>query len=75
MSTENVKVAIKAKPFFRKTKIILEKIEKLKFGGVLLKMAWPEWQEKYYYFIGGNDVLVLFIYGIFIFFICWPRGE
>ena len=75
MSTENFGEAKKAKPFLRKTKFILEKIEKLKFWGVLLKMAWPVWQEKNYYFYWLEWLLVLLLFMVYIFSICWPRGE
>ena len=76
MSTENFGEAKKAKPFLRKTKFILEKIEKLKFWGVLLKMAWPAWQEKNYYFYWLEwRIGITIIYGIYIFSICWPKGE
>ena len=37
-------------------------------------MAWPEWQEKYYYFIGGNDVLVLLLFMVLFIFLFVGQG-
>ena len=39
-------------------------------------MAWPAWQEKnnYFYWLEWR-IGITIIYGIYIFSICWPRGE
>ena len=74
MSTENIEVATKAKPFLRKTKFILEKNQKIKILGGFVKngMAWMA-RKKNIIFIGWNG-LVLLLFMVYIFFICWPRG-
>ena len=75
MSTENIEVAIKAMPFLRKTKFILEKNRKIKILGGFVKngMAWMA-RKKNIIFIGWNGNGIIIIYGIY-FFICWPKGE
>ena len=74
MSTENIEVATKAKPFLRKTKFILEKNRKIKILGGFVKngMAW--WQEKKYYFYWLEWLGIIIIYGIYFFYLL-AKGE
>ena len=76
MSTENIGVAKKAKPNLRKTKIILEKNRKIKILGGFVNFGNGRYgRKKIIIFIGWNGMLVLFIYGIFIFLFVGQEGE
>ena len=76
MSTENIEVATKAKPFLRKTKFILEKNIKIKILGGFVKngMACMA-RKKNIIFIGWNGlVLLLFMVYIYFFYLL-AKGE
>ena len=75
MSTENIEVATKAKPFLRKTKFILEKNKKIKILGGFVKngMAWMA-RKKNIIFIGWNG-LVLLLFMVYIFLFVGQEGE
>ena len=68
MSTENIGVAKKAKPNLRKTKIILEKIEKLKFWGVLLILAMADMAGKKLLFLLVGMVCWYCLFMVYLFF-------
>ena len=69
MSTENIGVAKKAKPNLRKTKIILEKIEKLKFWGVLLILAMADMAGKKLLFLLVGMVCWYCLFMVYLFFL------
>ena len=75
MSTENVGEAMKAKPFLRKTKFILEKNRKIKILGGFVKngMAWMA--RKNYYFYWLEWLLVLLLFMVYIFLFVGQRGR